>query len=220
MKRRARDVVVVGASAGGFHPLQTLFTDLPADFGAAVAVVLHRSPSFVPELTQVVGHSKLTPIEPEDGRAFEPGFVFIAPRDQHMTVADGNVQLDRGPKQHHARPAIDPLFRSAAESYGDRVIGVLLSGALSDGVSGLLAIKARGGMCVIQDPHEASFPSMPINALRYDHVDLMCPIAVMARALVALVDGESPADLANELSGVLLPSSLTGTRLRNRGRWS
>jgi two-component system chemotaxis response regulator CheB len=189
---RQRDVVVIGGSAGAVEALSEFLRGLPSDFDAAVAVVLHRHPSFVSSLALVFGrHSALEVTEPEQGDRFEPGRIYLAPRDRHMTVYDQTIQLNRQPRQHHTRPAIDPLFRSAASSYGNRVIGVLLTGNLSDGVGGLIDIKERGGLSLVQDPGQAPFPSMPKNAIIYDHVDLVFEIGRLAELLIKLVRGES-----------------------------
>src|SRR5262245_16393715 len=157
-----RDVIVIGASAGGVEAVRTLLAGLPADVDAAVAITLHRSPTFfLSELPEVLGRaSPLKVREPVHGEPFLPGRVYLAPQDVHMTIARGRLELDRGPKQHHSRPAIDPLFESAGECYGKRVIGIILTGNLSDGVTGLVRIKEEGGLSLVQDPSEAPYPSM------------------------------------------------------------
>jgi two-component system chemotaxis response regulator CheB len=121
--------------------------------------------------------------------AFESGRVYVAPRDHHLVVEDGVVRTDRGPKQHRTRPAIDPLFRSAAREYGPRVIGVLLSGFGADGVDGLIAIKAAGGLSIVQDPLDARHGWMPRNAIAGDDVDYVLLLASIPDALVTLVAG-------------------------------
>lgn len=194
MASAERDVVVIGGSAGAVQALYTLFADFAPTFNAAVAVVLHRHPSFISNLADLFNkRSTLEVIEPEQGESFRPGRIYLAPQDRHMMVYDRTIQLTRQPRQHHTRPAIDPLFLSAAASYGERVIGVLLTGNLSDGVTGLIRIKERGGLSLVQDPREAPFPSMPQNALIYDHVDLIFPVENLADLLSALVAGETVA---------------------------
>jgi two-component system chemotaxis response regulator CheB len=182
---RSRDVIVIGASAGGVAALTTVLTNLPAELPAAVAVTLHRSP-FPSALPAVLGrHSELEIIEPTDRQPFRRGRVHVAPPDLHMRVFGRTIHLDRGPKQHHTRPAIDPMFQSVAASYGPRVIGVLMS----DGVTGLTHIKESGGLCLVQDPNEAQHPSMPLNALVFDHVDAIFRLATVHQILIELVSG-------------------------------
>jgi two-component system chemotaxis response regulator CheB len=189
-ERLARDVVVVGASAGGVTALMSLLAALPRDFPASGAIVLHRSPYHETQLPFVLGRrALLTVVEPEDGARIEHGTVYVAPRDQHMVVRDGVVRLERGPKQHRTRPAIDPLFCSAAAAYGPRVVGVLLSGMGGDGVTGLIAIKQAGGISLVQSPVEAQFPAMPGRAIKEDDVDGALPVTEIADALVALAHG-------------------------------
>jgi two-component system chemotaxis response regulator CheB len=190
--RLARDIIVIGASAGGVMPVKWLLEHLPAGLPAAIAVVLHRSPFHETRLPQVLGrHSDLAVIEPTDGRRLEHGIVYVAPRDQHLVIADGVVRLDRGPKQHRTRPAIDPLFLSASAAYGPRVVGVLFSGMGGDGVTGFLSIKAAGGITLVQSPREAQFPTMPMRALREDDVDGALPMEDLAPTLAALAVGEA-----------------------------
>ena len=185
-----RDVVVIGASAGGVQPILDLLQQLPADFAATVMVVLHRSPFHESRLVEVLGrHAGLLVMEPADGAPVTSGVVYVAPRDQHMILDDGIVRLDRGPKQHRTRPAIDPLFRSAAATYGRRVVGVLLSGMGGDGVSGLIEIKHSGGISLVQDPDEAQFPTMPTRAIQEDDVDCALSIADIAKTLSVLAVG-------------------------------
>ncbi|MEX2472015.1 MAG: chemotaxis protein CheB, partial [Gemmatimonadota bacterium] len=136
-----RDIIVIGASAGGVEAFSYLLEHLPADFPAAIAMTLHRSPVFPSLLPKVLNqHANLKCEEPKDGDAFKAGHAYVAPPDHHMVVRQGLLRLERGPKHHHSRPAIDPMFQSVAVEYGDRVIGVLLTGNLSDGVAGLIAI--------------------------------------------------------------------------------
>jgi two-component system, chemotaxis family, protein-glutamate methylesterase/glutaminase len=188
-----RDIIVVGASAGGVETLINLLAGLPRDLPAAMGIVLHRSPFFESRLAQVLGRrSELPVIEPEDGQVFEASCVYVAPRDLHMVLDRGRIVLDRGPKEHRTRPAIDPLFRTAAGLYGPRVVGVLLSGRGADGVSGLTAIKAAGGMSIAQDPQEAAHPTMPNTAIVKDDVDAVLPVAEIAAALVKLAYEPSP----------------------------
>ena len=187
-----RDVIVLGASAGGVQPLKELLQLLPPDLSAVIAIVLHRSPYHETQLPMVLGrHALLSVIEPGDRDPLLPGAVYVAPRDQHMMFEDGVVRLSRGAREHHTRPAIDPLFRSAAETHGPRVAGVLLSGMGSDGVSGLIAIKKAGGVSLVQHPGEARFQTMPCTAISEDDVDAMLIVEDLAQTLVALARGEA-----------------------------
>src|SRR5512138_1119018 len=164
-----KDIVVIGASAGGMAALEKVVGGLPADLAAAVFIVWHLSPGMKTLLPAVL--SRAGPIRaahPRDGDAIEPGRIYIAPNDRHMLLEKGYIRVTKGPKENRFRPAVDPLFRSAAYVYGPRAIGVVLSGALDDGTSGLWSIKLRGGTAVVQDPSDAMHRSMPLNAL--DHV--------------------------------------------------
>lgn len=192
MPDRVRDVIVIGGSAGAVEVLLTVLGSLPVDLGAAVAVTIHRHPTRPSTLDRVLGRrSSLPVIEPADEEPFTPGRVYLAPPDRHMVITDGVVCLNREPRQHHTRPAIDPLFISAAERFGARVIGLLVTGNLSDGVSGLIRIKQLGGITLVQDPSQALYPSMARNALIYDNVDLILGLQSVAATLAALVDGSS-----------------------------
>ena len=141
------DIIVIAASAGGVEALKELVRDLPADLPAAVFIVLHippQSPSALPQILSRYGPLKAT--HPQDGQMIEPGQIYIAPPDHHLLVERGHVRVVRGPKENRHRPAADPLFRSAACSYGPRVMGVVLTGALDDGTAGLISVKRRGGV--------------------------------------------------------------------------
>ena len=187
-----RDVVAIGASAGGIQVLIEVLSALPSSYRGIVTVVLHRSPHFESTLVNVLARgASLKVVEPRDGASLARGTIHLAPRDHHMTVDDGHVSLSRGPKEHFTRPAIDPLFRTIALTYGRRVVGVVLTGGGDDGVQGLNVIKARGGIAIVQKPDEATNPSMPLAALRHDHVDAAVSSADVAQVLVSLFRGES-----------------------------
>jgi len=188
-----KDIVVIGASAGGVAALQTLFKALPPDLPAVVATVLHRSPYFESMLAAVLGRVSMLPVsEPMHGEPFQLGRIYVAPRDHHMMFDGARFALSRGAKEHHTRPAVDPLFRSAAEWHGRRVIGVILTGSGDDGVSGLIKIKNLGGLSIAQDPDEAPHDSMPQQAIRRDHVDAVLRLTELASQLPRLVAGAAP----------------------------
>jgi len=160
-----RSVIVVGGSAGAVEPLQELVGGLPRGLAAAVCIVLHlgNRQSKLPELFSQVG--SLPACWAAGGAPLQLGRIYVAPPDQHLLVMPGHVHLSRGPRENRTRPAVDPLFRSAAEAYGPAVIGVILSGMLGDGTAGFSAIKRQGGTTVVQDPKDARYPSMPRSAL-------------------------------------------------------
>ena len=169
-----RDIIAIGASAGGVEALVSLVHGLPADLPAAVFIVLHTSPHSSSKLPELLARrTSLAVAHATHGAPVERGRIYVAPPDYHMELRGDRVELTHGPRENHTRPAIDPLFRTAAAEYGDRVVGVILSGMLGDGVMGLEIIKERGGMVVVQDPNEALLSDMPrraINAVQVDHV--------------------------------------------------
>jgi two-component system chemotaxis response regulator CheB len=185
-----RDVIVIGASTGGFAAIQDIVALLPKGLAAVVGVVLHRGP-FKSEFAQLLGRrSPMAVVEPTARGPLVPGTIYVAPADRHMRFTNGAVLVDRGPKEHHTRPAVDPLFTTAADAFGRRVMGVVLSGNGSDGLLGCLAIKESGGLVIAQSPEEAACTSMPVSALEYDHVDALLPVGDIAPVLVRLAAGE------------------------------
>lgn len=162
-----RDLVVIGASAGGTEATKQLLHSLPATLDAAVLIVIHTSNHVGSMLPQVLQRaSRLPVVQPTDWTRIEKGTVYIAPADRHMIVEGDLLRIIQGPRENLHRPAIDPLFRSAASSYGRRVIGIILSGSLDDGTAGLMLVRARGGQAIVQDPDDAMFSPMPQNALK------------------------------------------------------
>ena len=189
-----KDIVVIGASAGGMGALEKLVAGLPRDLPAAVFVVWHLSPGVRSVLSAVLTKAgTLRAATPNDGDSIEHGRIYVAPNDHHMLLERGYIRVTKGPKENRFRPAIDPLFRSAAYVYGPRVIGVVLTGALDDGTAGLWTIKLRGGTAVVQDPAEAAINSMPLNALRNVEVDHKLPVAEIGPLLGRLVEQSAPA---------------------------
>src|SRR4051812_32199950 len=187
-----KDIVVVGASAGGMAALEKLAAGLPAGLPAAVFVVWHLSPGVKSVLPALMSKAGPLPAEhPKDGDPIQPGRIYVAPNDHHLLLERGYVRVTRGPKENRFRPAVDPLFRSAAYIYGPRAVGVVLSGALDDGTAGLWAIKLRGGTAIVQDPADAMHRSMPLNALDNVAVDYKVPVADMGPLLARLVRDEA-----------------------------
>lgn len=188
----ARNIVVVGSSAGGVEALQRLCAALPADFPGSIFVAQHLSPSarsMLPILLDRAG--PLPALSPVDGQEIEPGHVYVAAADYHILLRPGRILMRRGPYENRSRPAVNALFRSAAIHYGARAVGVVLTGLLDDGTDGLIAIKAAGGLSIIQDPADAEWPSMPRNALKRDHVDHSLPLDGIAELLSRLVQQEA-----------------------------
>ena len=181
-----RDIVVVGASAGGVEALRILAAGLPSDFPAAVFVVLHVPPTSSVLPTILTRAGKLPAVHPHDREPIEHGRIYVAAPDYHLLLDDGVVRLERGPRENGHRPAIDPLFRTAASCYGGRVTGVILSGSLDDGIIGLGAIKRSGGVAVVQDPSEATYPTMPASAVEAGLADHVAPMVLIPELLVQL----------------------------------
>ncbi len=206
------NIVVVGASAGGVEALSALFWDMPSSLPIAYFVVLHRSPHSRSWLPSILERTGLLPAEhPGDGERIRPGRIYVAPPDFHLMVGEGIVHLTHGPKENHSRPAIDPLFRSAAQVYGQRVIGVLLSGLLDDGVEGLKEIKRNGGLAIVQTPAEAGFPDMPLNALAKAEIDHCAPVAQI-RDLITRLPDPHRVRMGEGSSLTACPTTLTSSR--------
>ena len=181
------DIIAIGASAGGVEALTQLVKGLPADLPAAVFMVLHVPAHGTSVMPQILSRNGPLPAaHARDGEPIQPGRIYIAPPDNHLLIHDGKVRLSRGPRENGHRPAVDPLFRSAARWYGRRVVGVILSGALDDGTAGLTAVKQRGGVAIAQDPDDAFYPSMPRSALENVAVDHALPLAQIPATLVRL----------------------------------
>ena len=186
-----RDIIVVGASAGGLSALRSFVSCLPADFKGSVFIVLHIPPysdSGLASILSKAGHLKA--IQPRDGEVIKPGMIYVAANDHHLLLENSKVIVKKGPKENRFRPSIDALFRSAAYVYGSRVIGIVLSGLLNDGTSGLWSIKRLGGVTIIQDPEDAEHPQMPQNVLEYVEVDYTLPVAQIG-GLVVKLSGET-----------------------------
>lgn len=188
-----KDIVVIGASAGGIGAIRTILRDLPRDFGGSVFIVVHTSADAPGVLDVIFGTAGPLPAAiVESGERIERGRVYVARPDHHLIIEPGRIRLTRGPKENRFRPAVDPLFRSAAQTYGPRVVGIVLSGGLDDGTSGLWAVKQLGGTAIVQDPEEALAPSMPDSARRHVRVDHVVGVNEIAPLLVRLA--ATPAD--------------------------
>lgn len=192
-----RDIIVIGGSAGATAPLKQILSRLPADLPAAVFIVLHIPAQGIGILSTVASSAGRLPVrQAENGMKIEPGQIYLAAPDHHLLMSEDRIVLGRGPRENMARPAIDALFRSAALHHGPRVIGVLLSGLLSDGAAGLNAIKRCGGMAVVQEPSDAMSDEMPLRAMETTTVDLCVPGVGM---------GDVLSELAKEPAGAALP---------------
>jgi two-component system, chemotaxis family, protein-glutamate methylesterase/glutaminase len=181
--------VVVGASAGSVESLRELVAGLPGNLPVPVLVVLHVPPlrSNLPKILQRAG--PLPASHAEDGQALEAGHILVAPPDRHLMVEDGRVRVVRGPREHLHRPAIDPLFRTAATAYGPGAIAVVLSGARTDGAAGAAAVSECGGAVLVQDPEVAAYPDMPRSAITADHADYVLPLAEIPATISRLAMG-------------------------------
>ncbi len=185
-------IIVIGASSGGFEAFKTIVKALPPNFNASIFIVWHMSPDIPGILPTVLNRQNtIYAAHAYDKEEIVPNRIYIAPPDHHLLVENATVRVTHGPKENRFRPAIDPLFRSAAYTFGTRVIGVVLSGALDDGTAGLWTIKHYGGITVVQDPMDAEVPSMPENALREVEVDYCVAVSDLAPLLVRLSQEKS-----------------------------
>lgn len=193
MPEHKRDIIVAGASMGGVESFRKLAGQLPASFPGTLFIVQHISPEAPGMLPQILARSGALPTRSaEHDRPFLPGHIYVAPPDHHLLLRGERMFLSRGPKENRTRPAIDPLFRTAAIHCTTRVVGVLLSGYLDDGVAGLTAIKRCGGVAVVQDPDDTLYPHMPRNALSAGAVDHCLPLAQMGTLLRSLAREPAP----------------------------
>jgi two-component system, chemotaxis family, protein-glutamate methylesterase/glutaminase len=201
---RGRDIVVVGGSEGGIQALLAFVAGLPADLPAAVFTALHTHAGTESRLADMLSRRGPLPARLAiHGEPITPGRIYVAPPDNHLMLRPGHLQVVRGPKENGFRPAVDPLFRTASIAYGPRVIGVVLTGNLDCGTAGLLSIKARGGLALVQDPHEAAVPEMPRSALDHvaiDHVATVADLSTLVSKLVAAPPGPRPAGVPAEIA--------------------
>lgn len=187
------DVIVIGASAGGVEAISRVVADLPRDIRASILVVLHvsRGRSLLPEILTRAG--PLPASHPVDGEPLQYSRIYVAPPDQHLVVSDGAVRTVHTASENGVRPAVDPLFRSAARAYGPRVIGVILTGSLDDGTAGIAAVKEAGGVTIAQDPDEAAAPGMPTSAIAGGMIDHVVPLRDIPLLLAALAEEDATA---------------------------
>jgi two-component system, chemotaxis family, protein-glutamate methylesterase/glutaminase len=201
------DIVAIGASAGGIEVLLELSRELPEDLPAAVFVVVHTTPGHVSSLPELLSNrGRLRARHPLHDEPIKPGTIYVAPPDMHLQLKHGAVEVVRGPKDNGFRPAVDVLLRTASASYGSRVIGVVLSGYQDCGTAGMMSVKARGGIGVVQDPATAIAPDMPRNVLEkvaVDHVVHPLELPGLLTKLVATPAGPSqePNPLVQQLEG-------------------
>ena len=198
------DIVVIGASAGGVEAISRLVAELPRDLRAAVLIVLHlaRGRSVFPEILTRAG--PLPAIHPADGTSLQYGRIYVAPPDHHMVVEGDAVRIVHGPTENGMRPAVDPLFRSAARTYGSRVVAIVLTGSLDDGTAGMAAVKEAGGVTVVQDPNEAFAPSMPRSAMASVAIDHVLPVREIP-LLITTLTREAVGTAATRRGPHLLP---------------
>lgn len=188
-----RDIIVVGTSAGGVEALLRFVKSLPPYFPGSIFIVLHLSPFSNSNLHRILDKASTLPaVQAKDGDKIEKGKIYIAPPDHHLLLERGQVAIRKGPKENRFRPSVDALFRSAALVYGPRVIGIVLSGMLDDGTSGMWNIKQHGGLAIVQDPDDAIFPSMPQNVLQYVEVDHIVPATGIGGLLAILTAEKAP----------------------------
>jgi two-component system chemotaxis response regulator CheB len=194
----SRDIIVMGGSAGGIEAISRILSDLPAHLEAAIFVVVHMGQDSPNLLANIFGKAAALPVQfAADREPIELGRVYVAPSDRHLLIKRGEMRVVLGPKENNFRPALDPLFRTAATTYHARVIGVIVSGSLDDGTHGLLQIKRGGGVTIAQSPEDATQPGMPQSAIERVGMDYVKPAAEIGPFLIQLVEagGESAGPL-------------------------
>jgi two-component system chemotaxis response regulator CheB len=184
-------VIVIGSSAGGVMALKELIASLPADFEVPIFIVQHIAPQVHSYMPEILNHSGgLKARHPEDGEQIRKGHIYIAPPDHHMLIEENHILVKKGPKENRFRPSVDALFRSAAYTYKNGVIGVILTGMLDDGTSGMWTINRMKGITIVQDPLDALYRSMPQNVLEHVDVDYIVPLAYIPELLNGLTKVE------------------------------
>ncbi|MCX2453446.1 chemotaxis protein CheB [Pedobacter sp. PLR] len=214
-KNEVKNIIVIGTSAGGINAVSKLVAGFDKDFDAAVFVVIHISRNSLTEviLSQIQKHTILKCVTPKDGEKIMNKVIYLAPADHHMMIEKKKILIRKGAYDNHWRPSIDVLFRSAAAAYDSCVTGIILTGLLDDGTSGMSAIKRSGGRCMVQDPEEADFPDMPNSVLKSMEVDYKVSINEMGYILSDLFSrkqcevGKVPADVKLEAQITMRMSS-------------
>jgi two-component system chemotaxis response regulator CheB len=182
---RRFDVVAIGTSAGGLNALSRILRALPSSFPSSIVVVQHLSPAHKSWMADLLGRSTNLKVKQAEHNEFMlPGTVYIAPPDEHLLVGPGKLQLAHTQLVHFSRPSIDLLFESVAGTYGSRSMGVVLSGAGSDGSAGIRAMKEAGGATIAQEPADAEFPPMPLAAVNTGCIDFVVPLEKIGQLLI------------------------------------
>ena len=205
---------MIGGSAGSIEPLKVIVRGLPADFPGSIFIAVHVSPDSPGLLAKLLsdGLKASNPLDQED---IQRGRIYVARPDHHLTIEDGKIRVLRGPRENRHRPAIDPLFRTAARAFGPRVVGVVLSGLLDDGAAGLYAVKQRGGITIVQDPDDAVRKDMPKRAIEYVTPDTILVAQDIAPTLVKLVNGQE-VELAMAKRNTVLRKSNGRNRIQQK----
>lgn len=198
--RKPSFIITIGASAGGLNAISELISQLPEDLDAAVFVVIHVSKVGLGDflIARLQKYTLFKCVLPRDEEVIHAGYIYIAPPDQHLLVNDGKVVIGQGPAENRWRPSIDVLFRSAAAHYGNRVIGIILTGFLNDGTVGMSAIKRSNGFCIVQDPNEAEYPDMPLSVINAVEVDYSISLRTMGETIVSIVKNPGPQEVVVE----------------------
>ncbi len=213
-----RNIIVIGASAGGVEAILEVIRNIPEEAKVAVFIVQHIPAYSRSNLDKVIAvHTKLKTKKAEDGEPIQAGTIYVARPDRHLLLEGDSVVISKGPRENRFRPAVDTLFRSAAHAYRNRVVGVVLSGALNDGTSGMWSIKRYGGMAIVQDPEEALFPDMPKGVMQYTEVDYILPAAEIGKKIVEIAQEElvTPAGQTGITEAKLLEMEIEIAKGRN-----
>lgn len=209
------DIIAIGASAGGIEALKILVATLSANLPASLLIVQHLSPTSPGALPEILHRAgPLAAVSAQDGEALEPSKIYVAPPDRHLLVdEDRKLRLSHGPKENLARPAVDPLFRSAALVFGPSLIGVVLTGYLDDGTAGLQAVKLCGGRAIVQDPKDAFAPGMPSSALENVSVDFCLPLTEIGPRLVQMIGEPAPPRVERPLGTIPVEAGIAAGKL-------
>ena len=206
MESQPKFIVVIGTSAGGINALSELVAQLTAETDAAYFIVMHLSRKGIGDFLvhRLLQQTKLPCRQATHGEEIKQGHIYVSPPDEHMLLEEGKIILGKGPAENRWRPSVNNLFRSAAAAYGERVIGIVLTGFLDDGTAGMSAIKRSGGTCIVQDPNQAEYPDMPLSVLNNMEVDYCIPLAEMGNIIwditqtTKLKDTKIPQDVITE----------------------